>query len=245
MPRSNFVSNFFFFFSILLLTQSAIAQRIELGAGLGPSNYRGDITPTPNLKNTTFTAYARFIYSLNKFLNFRLNLSYTKLDITYGNGLLSDTRPEAGYFFNSNLFESQLGLEYHFLDFNVKEPNPRISPYIHLALGLLAYKTKTPTNADELFVPIERTYNLGYGIGLKYRLNKKFNITTELATRNSFSDNIDFVVGEGTNPSRKDTYYVWSFGLSYRFPTSSCRPFLNGPTPVKYRKFNRKYDRPF
>ena len=230
---------------VLLVVPVALGQRVELGAGLGLANYRGDITPMPNLKNTTFSTYSRFLYSFNKFLNFRFNVSYTKLKITYGNGLLGNARPAVGYFFSSNLLESQFGLEYYFLNFNTKRPKPRVSPYIHLALGLAAFKTKTPENSSELFIPVERAFNLSYGIGLKYRLSEKLNVATEISTRNSFSDQIDHVANEGTNPDRKDSYYVWSVGIFYRFPSSSCRPFLNGPSPPQYKKRTNKYDRPF
>ncbi len=239
----------------LFITFNSFGQRVELGGGLGVSNYRGDFTPIPKLKNTSYSIQGTFKYNLTAYLSLRFNLSYTHLNIQNQETILPISGSENDYFFRSKLFDNQVSLEYYFLNFNVKKPKPPISPYFHTGIGLSAFRTTTPSNESDDIIPVNSSFTLVYGLGLKYRLNDKFNLYAEFSTINSFSDELDnfktstfdddFNKIRQSNFQGKDTYYTFTLGFTYRFISSSCRPFLQGPSPPAYKKRNRKYDRPF
>jgi hypothetical protein len=113
--------------------------------------------------------------------------------------------------FNSNIWELAAMADFHFFKFNPIE-NPRaFTPYLTLGLGVFSYDPYAYYNGNKIFLrplntegqnsavyPDRKPYNtmaicIPFGMGIKYNINQRMNLTFEVSGRFTNTDYLDDV----------------------------------------------------
>jgi len=100
--------------------------------------------------------------------------------------------------------------------------------YVFGGFGLSAYSAKSESSTYSRIQPV-----IPFGLGLKYRLNKQWNLEFEFGARKTFFDHLD-KVSSVVNPNKlnpkygneldNDWYYFTGVSISYTFYSVPC-PF--------------------
>lgn len=212
----------------LLFISTTNAQIHELGIFVGGSNFIGDVGVTTYIAPNE-PAFG-ILYKWNKSPRHSYRISYTQSTIS-GNDLDSEepSRNQRGYYFENDIKELSLGLEFNFFDFNLHEIKTKVTPYVHSGISYFMY--------DELYLTPEETIKnskVRSNIAIPITLGVKSNITPslvlglEVGTRYTFTDNLD-----GSNPKdgnykkfgniNNNDWYVFSgLTLTYTFGDKPC-----------------------
>jgi len=202
---------------VLLLTFSARAQFIEFGAGIGVTQYSGDLEYGYKF-NTAGPA-------LN--LHYRLNFSEivsTRFNLVYGGIRADDTTPvdvlgeNRDFSFNSSVFELSSVFEYHFLDYKSHALPQKWSPYAFMGVGIV--RLNNPANTEVDYAKNQPVIPMG--LGVKYKVGKRFVVEVEAGARKTFFDYLDGVSDYDTtiknyqfgHPNDDDWYFFTGFRLS-------------------------------
>jgi hypothetical protein len=259
---------------IVLLTDAVYGQRwklrrYELGGGLGITQVFGDIGGTAETKNwfglkdikidETRLAFGIFgRYKIDPVYSVKLNAI-----LGFGNGTDADSRNNRGREYKTKLFEISCQLEYYLIGeerryrsaamFNRRgmlNNYASFSAYGFLGLGMVYSNANVIyTTADPGPYDVVKKNNIGavmpLGLGLKYIIDDRWLVNTELGYRISFSDYIEgFTQTQGSK--HNDVYYFLTISASYRLETSR-RGFpsmfdkaYRKKKPIKIEKSTRK-----
>ena len=197
--------------ALLALVASVHAQtdpeyKLELGGGIGMVSYQGDFNG--NLfKNPQpmFTVLAKYRFDPRRAL--ALNVSYGQLK-----GSSTDAKTyyplTTTYDFKSNVVDVGLRLEYNFWPFGTGfeyRGSKRLTPYVAIGLGMTIAKAEGKSATG---------VNMPVGVGVKYKMADRLNLTAEWAMHFTSSDELDGV---------KDPYGIESSGL---FKNTDCYSHL-------------------
>ncbi|MBK8492334.1 MAG: outer membrane beta-barrel protein [Saprospirales bacterium] len=191
----------------------AKAQFLEVGANLGLSNYRGDLSNNSvslYLKETkgSFGIFAS--YHLNDLLAVRLGAQYAGISGSDANAPGEEIRSR-NLSFRSILLEGSLVGEFYvpgFQPYNLSKP---VSPYIFAGIAGAYFNPKTEFAGETVSLqplgtegqgmpgfgaPYSRVaFSIPFGLGVKFAVTDLFNVGLELGLRRSFSDYLDDVSG--------------------------------------------------
>jgi hypothetical protein len=220
-------------FLSLFLEQSSVAQQQEigiheLGLGIGGFNYTGEINPRYDFMNYRPGGMAFYRYnSLNRVTSFRFGFSF---------GLLAGTESRSREYtaevrsasFKSNITEFSLMGEYNFINYRDKKQLWKFSPYLTAGFALFSSLPKTKSNSN--VETEDQTLNpaIPFGFGVKFMLNRNWNLGTEFIARKTFTDyldglsNADIATRSTGNPLDNDWYFYTGINLSYTFYKTSC-----------------------
>jgi hypothetical protein len=220
----------------LILSNVSIAQKRELGGGIGVLAYTGDMSR--NIFKTSAKPAATVFYRFNMRDHLSIRVSFLAGGLSG-----SDTNPIDAFAvarassFNIFLYEFATGLEYYFLDFRGKNAHLNWSPYFYGGLGIfgmLGHQNKPATYSNvQLAIPL--------ALGVRYRATPKWSFSFEAGIKATFFDYLDNV-SEGDlfskdyqygNPEDNDKYYFIGASLSYTFYSVIC-PTL--PIKQGYRR---------
>lgn len=138
------------FIIMFMLSNTAKAQRHELGVQLGMSNLVGDIGRTNYILQPIITGnfsqfgipfYGGILYRMNfnPYQTLRFNLGYNH--IQFSDGVATENyRKNRGLYGTNNIIEADVLFEYYFLPVN-DEQRSMISPYVFGGLGALLAET--------------------------------------------------------------------------------------------------------
>jgi len=111
--------------------------------------------------------------------------------------------------------------DYH-LDLNVDltaifnhNQNRFLSIYAFGGVGMINYTATSYLDGKQYQTAADNTLIIPWGGGLKLRINPRFSILLETSFRNTFVDDIDAYIGQGTTIN--DIYSITGVGLTYRF----------------------------
>lgn len=208
---------------------TAKAQINELGLFVGGANYIGDVGPT------TFVApddlALGIIYKWNRSPRHSWRASFTYANIA-SNDADSEVsgRKQRDNSFENTVKELSLGLEFNFFDFNLHEPQFKITPYIYGGLSYVWY--------NELYIQNQVSREDGNGsaiaipmtVGVKAHIAKNLVLGIEGGARYTFTDNLDGSNPESTtyqnlafgNLESNDWYVFTGFTLTYTFGVKPC-----------------------
>lgn len=183
--------------------------RMEGGAGVGMVNYLGDFNASI-AKNFEPLGALVGKYRFNPRMAVALNIGYGKLkgasDGTptwYPESVETPLTPRDYTTFSHQLIDVGLSYEYNFWAFGTGQEYRgarRFTPFI--AFGLGATYADAPGGAF--------TANIPMGLGVKYKMGQRWNLTCQWAMHFTMSDNLDGV---------KDPYTITSSGM---FKNTDC-----------------------
>jgi hypothetical protein len=221
------VKQYGFFLLLLLSAPALLAQKVELGGGLGVLHYKGDISPNFH------PAFARpggnlfFRYNASQALSLRVQgmLGQFGADDKRVNDPFNQAR---GRSFRTRVSEISADLEYNFLNYkheNLKKAG-NWTPYVFGGVGLMRFKPNVFPSASYR----QSGLVLPFGAGIKWQLRSPWSLSLEFGMRKTFTDYLDNLgpdsdkdnpKAQGDN-THKDYYYYTGLSLSYTFYRIWC-----------------------
>ncbi|MCC5928243.1 MAG: outer membrane beta-barrel protein [Cyclobacteriaceae bacterium] len=212
--------------AFLFMGQVTLAQRNEIGLGLGAMWYTGDLARYPQLANSMpgLTVYYR--QNFNPYLSLRVSA-------LIGGLKGSDTYPidafaeERAYAFNILITELSAIGEFNFLDIRNKHSLIKWTPYLMGGVGVMAMFGHA--EATDNFSPVQPV--IPFGLGLKFALSQQFTLDITYGFRKTFFDHLDNISSSGDfsvkdyqygNRFDKDMYQFFGISLGYIFYKIPC-----------------------
>jgi opacity protein-like surface antigen len=200
------------------------AQKIELGAGIGGLNYKGDISPSLRMRFFRPGGSLFFRFNPNQALSLRAELMMGGIGAAdrHSDDPFLVTRNMS---FKTRILEGSAVAEYNFLNFLDRRFAINWSPYVFGGIGYTKFNPDIQTSSYKT-----SGFVLPYGVGIKYQVRRPWNIGLEFGSRKTFTDYLDNLGGEPVNkeklqqgdPSVKDTYYYLRLSVSYTFYKIVC-----------------------
>ena len=170
---------FLFYILLIFCGFNTYSQINELGVFGGGINYIGDVGPTDYISPNE-PAFG-IIYKWNRSPRHAYRFSYMQGKLT-SNDADSDipSRNLRGNSFENKVKEFSAGLEFNFMDFNLHDGKPKISPYVYSGISYFIY--------DEIFI-LDNNSRLDYQsstfaipmvLGVKARVLDKFILAAEV-----------------------------------------------------------------
>jgi Domain of unknown function (DUF6089) len=208
--------------SVLISTLGLNAQKLEIGGGIGFTNYQGDLSDAIFIAKEAkpaFSAHVKYAFMPKFAVRGQIMLGAIS-----GSDANSDDLAYRGYAFSSSVTEFSGMLEYRILDktiYNdVGEFHPNFSPYIFMGLGYtsanatLSFSNPDPRYSTPEPEDVNSFISMPMGLGLRYHFTDFLAIGVEFGQRYVFSDYLDNVAKTG-NPNKKDWYMYGNFHISY------------------------------
>ena len=226
----------YFLCVFVFIVHSTQGQFIEFGAGLGVTQYSGDLSSGYRFSTAgpAVTGHLR--------LNFSEIVS-NKIGIIVGGIQANDEAPvdvlgqNRRHSFQSTVVEIGSVFEYHFLDYKNHKSPQKWSPYVFIGFGILRLEKSTTEdfNKNQPVIPM--------GVGFKHKIGKQFVVEIEAGARKTWSDLIDGISDEDTtiknyqygNPNDYDWYYFTGIRVSYVLYKIPC-PFPYIPNRYLYKR---------
>lgn len=217
------------FFAILFLACAslpfhAIAQRSEIGFGIGTLNYTGDLVRTYDFAYSKPAVTGFYRSNISKIVSFRAGLIAGKIGAS--DKPIDAFGAQRNYSFNLTMVEASTVMEYHFLNWRDDKYFIRFTPYVFAGAALFGISG----NANK---PVEYSNvqaAIPFGMGVKYIVNPKYYLSLEFGMRKTFFDYLDNVSEDLTgkknyqygNPNDNDNYFFLGFTVTRTFYNIPC-----------------------
>lgn len=181
---------------VFLTVFTTQAQTYEIGGVIGGVNYIGDVGNTAYINPNGLAFGGILKWNRSPRHSYRATLLFASFD---GDDAKSGEarREQRGYFFNNNILEASLGLEYTFWEYNVHSGKVISTPYLYTGLTVFSYDnlykdiSTNQINKDGNSV----SFAIPMVIGYKMKLGHFVSVAAEIGARYTFTDNLD-----GSNP---------------------------------------------
>ena len=209
---------------LFLISASLIAQRSEIGFGIGTFNYTGDLVRNYNFKYSKPAATVFYRSNLSKVVSFRA--AFTAGKIGASEKPIDAFAVNRNASFNLFLLEASTVMEYHFLNWRETKRFVRFTPYLFAGLGLFGISGNAQKNAEYSNVQ----GSIPFGTGVKYIYNPKWYLSLEFGIRKTFFDYLDNISSgdprdknyQYGNPNDNDNYYFLGITLTRTFYNIPC-----------------------
>ncbi|TLU98043.1 type IX secretion system protein PorG [Dyadobacter luticola] len=200
-----------------------LAQKIEIGAGVGGFNYKGDISPSVRARFFKPGGSLFFRYNPSQALSLRAEVAGGLIGAKdrYSKDPFQQARNME---FKTSIFEGSAVAEYNFLNFQERRFAVNWSPYLFGGIGFNKFNPQVQTSSYKTSGLV-----LPYGVGIKYQIKRPWNIGLEYGIRKTFTDYLDNLGGQPIttdkmqgDPSLKDNYYYLRLSVSYTFYKIVC-----------------------
>jgi hypothetical protein len=221
---------------MVVCAQSSVLPKWEVGLGVGPYVYQGDLAPSAlgSWKTVRPGVSAFGSRILNRFFALRTNLTVAGLagdDRKYGD---VDWREARGLRFNTSVFEVSEVLVWDILGNNDNHYATRFSPYVFGGVGYSFLRVRRDasrfstgffgaksTVAEGLAADLDHSEPRGVpvipvGVGVRYSIAPAWSLSLESSYRVAFTDYLDGF-SKVADPRRNDHYYGISIGVVYTF----------------------------
>lgn len=220
------VSIFVFTFLLALAGKAQLAQRTEIGFGLGAFNYTGDLVRTYHLAFSKPAATVIYRSNISTVISFRASLTGGKIGASDLRKPIDAFTKQRAASFNLFLMEASTGFEYHFLNWRDDVKRLRFTPYLFAGFGLFGISGNQQKSAPYSNVQI----SIPFGGGIKYVVNPKYYLAFEFGIRKTFFDYLDNISDGDTayknyqygSPSDYDNYFFTGITLTYTFYDIPC-----------------------
>lgn len=198
--------------------QNDVEYRMEIGAGVGATAYQGDFNDGL-FKSMQPSGAVVFRAIMNPYMAVRVSGMYTQVkgDVKNVSTYYPDITPN-GYSFKNSVGDLSATYEYNFLPYGTGHEYrgaKRCTPFISLGIGMTYVNSKDGTwdygqganhNTSKSII----TGNIPLGVGVKYRMGDRLNLSLDWQMHFTFSDYLDGV---------KDPYHIGSSGM---FKNTDC-----------------------
>ena len=203
-------------------------QKGEFGFTVGAAHYFGDLNTRAGLNRPKPALGLFFRKQFGNYVGLRVSAHYAQLGYsdTYSKNEYQKTRNLS---FNTNIWELALQGDFNFFKFIPADPDYKFTPYVTLGVGLFSYDPYAFIAGKKEFLRPLGTegQNVGYkgrkpystmavcipfGVGIKYNISQKVNLSIEVCHRFTTTDYLDDV---STTYAGKD-----------KFPTGPGPDFL-------------------
>jgi hypothetical protein len=223
----------------LLYFNFIFSQENEIGLFAGGSNYIGDVGPTTYVHPFSYNSSANFVFGIvykrnfNERISARAKFNYSKIGSSDNWPSTVEYRKQRGKFFQNNIAEFGIGLDFNFLEFDVFSSSLQLTPYLSSGISFFRY--------DAIRYPIGDKKAIKYGdassisipitIGYKIKPSKNFIFAFEITANHSYSDNLDGsypgdkqkLSSDNFGSSLSRDWYVFSgFSITYLFGKRGC-----------------------
>lgn len=222
------------FISFFSFSQNS-TKPISVGVETGTLVYQGDLVPSivGSMRNVKPLLGIKLSKQLHP--HFAIKASILKGQIAADESVYTDPswRPIRAFQFNAKLTEIASVLVFDFADQSLDQ-SKRLTPYLFAGLGISFLKVNRdwsrinlaafdPKSSTIIGLGIDTLKNtpkvlpvLPIGAGIRYTINERWSVHSELGFRLSMSDYLDGFSKSG-NPSAKDFYYALKMGINYQF----------------------------
>jgi hypothetical protein len=211
------------------------AQTYEIGAFVGGANMIGEVGRTNYIAPTDMVFGGIFKWNKSKRYAWRATMLYGNVTADDAKAS-SGSRQDRGYRVENSIFETSLGLEFNFVEYNLHKLGPAFTPYLYTGVTYFRYGYNYFNDIGD-FVDANQTdgaFAIPMTVGMKYRINQFLIFGAEIGARYTFTDNLDasnpvkLNVGEFFNPAFgnvfSDDWYVFSgVTLTYTFGRKPCQ----------------------
>lgn len=158
--------------------------RFDIGGGVGMTGYLGDANTANLWQNPGWDIELLFRYIPNPRWGIKTNFYVGSLS---GNSAqMTNVFPDGNTFkFSTTFFELGEMAEFHFFNYGIGETYrklKRFTPYITAGLSLTAWTVGGSFGA---------AFTIPMGVGVKYKLSRRWNIGFEFLMKKTFSDRLD------------------------------------------------------
>lgn len=205
----------FFIAAALWCTASAHAQSQgdyqvgEFGITAGAAHYFGDLNSRAGLNRPKPAFGIFFRKQFGNYIGMRISARYAQVGYAdkYNKNEFQQLRNLS---FNSNIWELAVQGDFNFFKFVPNDPNYLFTPYVTLGLGVFSYDPYAYLNGKKEFLrPLgtegqNANYEgrsqygtmalaIPFGVGIKYNLTEKVNVSFEISNRLTTTDYLDDV----------------------------------------------------
>ena len=229
----------FAIFCISICSLAIQAQTMEVGLFGGGSYYLGDLNPGMPfiMVKPAYGVVARYNYGTR--WAFKLNGFRGKVA---GDDAVSKANEVRGVNFESNITDISLSAEFNFFDYFTGSKRDVLTPYIFGGVGFFFYNpVSNGVNLRDIGTEGQQagfdgrkpyknlSFDIPFGIGVKYSLNRRLAFTMEWGMRKTFCDYIDDV---------SKTYYLDGASIDpgnteqvLSDPTFAHKPYMERGNP--------------
>lgn len=184
-------------------------QQGEFGITVGGAHYFGDLNTRASISRPKPALGLFFRKQFGNYVGVRLAAHYAQLGYSdvYSKNDYHKTRNLS---FNTNIWEIAVMGDFNFFKFLPNNPDYLFTPYITLGLGVFSYDPYAFLASKKEFLRPLGTegQNINYqgrkpygsmavcvpfGVGIKYNISEKFNLSFEVSHRYTFTDYLDDV----------------------------------------------------
>ncbi|MBT8264161.1 MAG: hypothetical protein KJN75_02380 [Muriicola sp.] len=209
---------------------SLSAQTYEIGVFAGGTNNIGDVGKMNYISPSGLAVGGLFKWNISKRYAWRASVIYGDFKADDLKSSLA-SRQQRGYELDNSIFETSVGLEFNFVEYNLHKLGPAFTPYLYTGITYFRYDYNyfdagqlQNTNQKEGSFAIPMT------VGAKARINKFLILGGEIGARYTFTDNLDASNPEGSNFEQfrfgnilSNDWYVFSgVTLTYTFGRKPC-----------------------
>ncbi|KPM32461.1 Inorganic polyphosphate/ATP-NAD kinase [Croceitalea dokdonensis DOKDO 023] len=215
----------------LLVIGTVHAQTYEVGLFAGGANVIGDVGRT-NYLLPTGPAYGG-VFKWNKSKRYAYRASIIKGNVVNDDARSNlSSRVQRGFRVENSVVEYSLGMEFHFVEYNLHKLGPAFTPYLYTGVTYFRYDFNY---IDALQVQDinqkDGSFAIPMTVGAKYRLSQFLILGAEIGARYTLTDNLDASNPEGSNFEQfrfgnvfSDDWYVFSgITLTYTFGRKPCQ----------------------
>jgi len=206
------------------------AQTYEIGLYAGGTNNIGDVGKMNFISPSGLAVGGLFKWNISKRYAWRASVIYGDFTADDSKSSLA-SRQQRGYELDNSIFETSLGLEFNFVDYNLHKLGPAFTPYLYTGITYFRYDYNyfdagLLQNTNQR----EGAFSIPMTVGAKARINKFLILGGEIGARYTFTDNLDASNPEGSNFELfrfgnilSNDWYVFSgVTLTYTFGRKPC-----------------------
>ncbi|CAN5821024.1 hypothetical protein BH11BAC4_BH11BAC4_16210 [soil metagenome] len=210
MNRKILIAFFAIAVNLSAKAQSAeYVQKGEFGISLGAAHYFGDLNTRAAINRAKPAVGLFFRKQFGNYVGLRIAAHYAQLGYsdTYSKNEYQKTRNLS---FNTNIWEITVQGDFNFFKFVPGDPDHLFTPYITIGAGVFSYDPYAYLNGKKEFLRPLGTegQNVGYkgrkqystmavcipfGVGIKYNISPKVNMSVEAGYRFTTTDYLDDV----------------------------------------------------
>lgn len=202
-----------FFLLIIINSSNLLGQYSEVGILMGATNYLGDLVPSKEyFLGTNFGMGATYQYNFTDRVAIRGNLIWGQIKGSDQNSNYDSGRRQRNLNFHSQILEFSALAQVNILPFHPKRNFKPITPYGFVGIAVFHFNPFTTYKGKQVYLQPLGTegqgmeaYSAKYslveisipaGIGIKFCVNKRFNLSFEFGLRKTFTDYLDDVSGD-------------------------------------------------